>query len=345
MLVQFAATSTTAWPPYSPTSFPIFQLSSDSQMAFYLEEILALSNWGGANTGEVLRIATQIVPQDFESFYDACYYMAEKIFAVAESVDAKKDPVSAREAYFHAATYYRGADFFLHGNQSDPRLISLWHQQLNAFNKANALLEIPGVRFSVPAHSVEIGDYEAIGIFYAAFSDKRARPTILVSGGYDSSQEEGYHSQCHQILSRGVNCVTYEGPGHPSVRRQQNIGFIHDWWTVAKPVVDHLSTLPQVDMSKLALAGMSFGGSLAPIAASGDDRYSAVIAIDGMYSARQAFEEQFPKQMVALFNESKVEEFNEVVNAVIANATLPSSLRWVMGYGYFTFSPSPKPHH
>ena len=333
MLVQFTATSTTAWPPYSPTSFPIFQLSSDSQMAFYLEEILALSNWGGANTGEVLRIATQIVPQDFESFYDACYYMAEKIFAVAESVDAEKDPVSAREAYFHAATYYRGADFFLHGNQSDPRLISLWHQQLNAFNKANALLDIPGVRFSVPAHSVEIGDYEAIGIFYAAFSDKRARPTILVSGGYDSSQEEGYHSQCHQILSRGVNCVTYEGPGHPSVRRQQNIGFIHDWWTVAKPVVDHLSTLPQVDMSKLALAGMSFGGSLAPIAASGDDRYSAVIAIDGMYSARQAFEEQFPKQMVALFNESKVAEFDKVVSDVIANATLPSSLRWVAGYG------------
>ena len=312
-------------------------------MAFYLEEMLALANWGGANTGEILRIATQVVPQDFESFYEACYYMAEQIFAIAESVDATKDPVSAREAYFHAATYYRGADFFLHGNQSDPRLISLWDQQLTAFNKANALLEIPGVRFSVPAHSEEIGDYESIGVFYAAYPDDRARPTILISGGYDSSQEEAYHSQCHQILSRGVNCVTYEGPGHPSVRRQQNIGFISDWWTVAKPIADLLSTLPQVDMSKLAIAGMSFGGSLAPIAASGDDRYSAVIAIDGMFSARQAFEEQFPPKVVALFNASEVAEFDEVMNEVIINATIATSFRWIVGYGCESVSLNPKP--
>lgn len=163
--------------------------------------------------------------------------MAEKIFAVAESVDATKDRVSTREAYFHAANYYRGADFFLHGNQSDPRLISLWHQQLGAFNKVTALLDISGVRFSVPAHNVEIGDYEAIEIFYSTIPDRRARPITLVGGGYDSSQE-GYHSQCHQISSRGVNCVTYEAPGHPSVRRQQTIDFIHNWWTVAKPIVD-----------------------------------------------------------------------------------------------------------
>ena len=336
-MIQFAATETTSWPPYSPTSAPIFQLSDDSQFAFYLEEMLGMASFGGSSTGEVLRIATQIVPHNFESFYTACYYMAEQVFAIAESVDAKKDPVSAREAYFRAASYYRGADFFLHGNQSDPRLISLWDQQLTAFNRANALLVIPGERFSVKAHSKEIGDYETIGIFFAAYPDNRAVPTILVGGGYDSSQEEGYHSQCQQILSRGVNCVTYEGPGHPTVRRQQNIGFISDWWTVATPLVDYLSTRSDVDMSKLALAGMSFGGSLAPIAASHDDRYSAVIAIDGMFSLQQALEEQFPPKTIALFNSSNVTGFNEVMNDIQANSTYPSSLRWIIGYGLWAF--------
>ena len=337
MVIQFAATETTSWPPYSPTSAPIFQLSDDSQFAFYLEEMLAMASWGGSSTGEVLRIATQIIPQDFESFYTACYYMAEQVFAIAESVDVKKDPVSAREAYFRAASYYRGADFFLHGNQSDPRLISLWDQQLTAFNRANALLVIPGERFSVKAHSEEIGDYESIGIFFAAYPDNRTTPTILVSGGYDSSQEEGYHSQCHQILSRGVNCVTYEGPGHPTVRRQQNIGFISDWWTVATPIVDYLSTRSDVDMSKLALAGMSFGGCLAPIAASHDDRYSAVIAIDGLFSLQQALEEQFPPKTIALFNSSNVTGFNEVMNDIQANSTYPTGLRWIIGYGLWAF--------
>lgn len=92
-------------------------------------------------------------------------------------------------------------------------------------------------------------------------------------------------------------------------------------------------------MSKLALAGMSFGGSLAPIAASGDDRYSAIIAIDGKFSARQAFEEQFPAQIFKLFNASKVTEFNEVMNEVMTNATVLNSLRWVVGYGYANISP------
>lgn len=336
-MIQSAATNTTSWPPYSPTSFPIFQLSSDSQIAFYLEETIALAHGGGANTGEVLRIASQIVPNDFESVYRAYYYTAEKLYAIAESVDATKDPVSAREAYFHAATYYRGADFFLHGNQSDPRINTLWAQQLTSFDKANALLKIPGERFSVKAHSEEIGDYEAIGIFYAAYADDTARPTILVGGGYDSSQEEGYHAQCHQILSRGVNCVTYEGPGMPTVRRHQNIGFVRDWWSAATPVVDYLSARADVDMSKLALNGMSFGGSLAPIAASRDHRISAVIAIDGMYSFRQALETQLPPEVVQLFNSNNVTAFNEVMNSAVANSTFPSSFRWLVGYGLWAF--------
>lgn len=104
---QLASTNTTSAPPYSPTGSPIFQLSSDEQFAFVLEEILSLSNNGGANTGEVLRIATQIVPSDFESFYQACYYMAEQIHVIAESVNVTIDPVAARDAYFRAATYYR----------------------------------------------------------------------------------------------------------------------------------------------------------------------------------------------------------------------------------------------
>ena len=158
------------------------------------------------------------------------------------------------------------------------------------------------------------------------------------SAAVTTPQEEGYHSQCLQILSRGVNCVQYEGPGHPTVRRQQNTGFISDWWTVATPVVDYLSTRSDIDMSKLALAGMSFGGCLTPIAASHDDRYSAVIAIDGLLSLQQeALEEQFPPKTISLFNSSNVTGFNEVMNDIQANSTYPSSLRWIIGYGLWAF--------
>ncbi len=41
-------------------------------------------------------------------------------------------------------------------------------------------------------------------------------------------------------------------------------------------------------MSKLALAGISFGGQLAPLAAAREDRFSALILIDGLRSMRKA---------------------------------------------------------
>jgi alpha-beta hydrolase superfamily lysophospholipase len=285
----------------------------------------------------MLRIATQVVPTDYESVYNAYYYMAEQIFSIAQGVNATIDPVGAREAYFRAATYYRGADFFLHGNQSDPRIYSLWDQQLTSFNKAMALQSIPGERFTVKAPNSSIGAFESIGIFFKASTSNTSAPTILVVNGYDGSQEESYHMACVEILKRGVNCVTFEGPGQPTVRRYQNIGFIPDWWSVTSPVVDYLTTREDVDPSKLALLGISFGGTLAPRAASQDDRFSAVIALDGLYSLQQTLIAQIPP-VQEYYSPGNETIFNEVMNAIRTNASYPTNLRWIIDQGLFAFN-------
>jgi dienelactone hydrolase len=49
-------------------------------------------------------------------------------------------------------------------------------------------------------------------------------------------------------------------------------------------VVDHICDRPDVDMSKLALVGISFGGQLAPIAASREPRFSALLSLPGTAS-------------------------------------------------------------
>lgn len=299
---------------------------------------MSLAEAGAANTGEVLRVATQIEPNDFESVYKAFYYMAEHIHSIAESIDPKKDPFGARSAYFRASTYYRGADFFDKHNQSDPRIASLWKQQLDSFNKAIALLKPAGERFTVKAHSETIGDFESIGVFYKASDCDDRTPTLLVGGGYDSSQEESYHAICKEVLSRGINCVTYEGPGQPTVRRDQNIGFIPDWWSAVTPIVDYLAERPDVDMKRLALAGLSFGGTLAPVAASHEHRFSAVAAIDGLNSITDVILEQLPTSLQTLYNTSNVEEFDEVMTAISANASSPSSIRWLIDQGLWNFN-------
>lgn len=91
-------------------------------------------------------------------------------------------------------------------------------------------------------------------------------------------------------------------------------------------------------MSKLALGGLSFGGSLAPIAASHEHRFSAVMAIDGLYSVREAFAQQFPTAMTALYAAGNVTGFNELVHAIQANATYASSLRWILDQSLWAFN-------
>ncbi|TKA81028.1 hypothetical protein B0A55_02482 [Friedmanniomyces simplex] len=258
----------------------------------------------------------------------AFYPVAEAINALAESVDIRKDPVAAREAYFRAATYYRGADFLIIGNQSDPRHWSLWDQQLIAFNKAILLLPVPGERFSVPAYNPDIGNYTAIGIFYRAAACDDHRPTILIGSGYDGSQEEMYHSTCVEILKRGVNCVTYDGPGQPTPRREQNIGFIPEWWTTVTPIVDYLEGRPDVDMTRLALAGVSFGGILAP------NR----ITLDSLVNLQTVFIESFGDPLIPLFLAGNVTGYNEAINYVRANSTYPSNLRWILNQSLWAFN-------
>ncbi|KYK61299.1 hypothetical protein DCS_02441 [Drechmeria coniospora] len=319
------------------------QLSTDGEFAFILEEMLSLSNNFGANTGEVLRAASRITAGDFESFHDEFKLLADGIHDQAVSINGTRFPVSAREAYFRSASYYRAADFFLHGNTSDPRIYSLWEAALDDFDRALELLPtlaqrvrvsannftVPVIFYEPPVRSTESDKGDSSG--------KQKIPTVVVGNGFDSSQEELYHFLGRSILDRGWNFVSYEGPGQPTVRRQQNLGFMANWWEVVTPVVNYLSQRPDVDVDRVALVGVSFGGTLAPLAASREHRLSAVLAIDGVTSLFASIEKQFPPEMMQLYRSGRRAAFDETLLSVMENGTYPSQLRWAIGQSLFAF--------
>ena len=311
-----------------------YQLSADPEFAFVLESFLGLANGGGASSGEILRAASQIHPGEFESFYEEFKFLADQMYALGNTSDARKHPVSVRNAMFRASSYYRAADFFLHGNQSDPRIYSLWDSQTEAFNRAMSLLDVPGERVNVPT---PYGFYASV-IFFKASETRGRRPTILVGNGYDGAQEDSYHMACTEVLARGWNCATYEGPGQPTVRRDQQIGFIKDWWNVVTPVVDYLETRPDVDCEKLALVGISFGGSLAPIAASQEHRFKAIIANDGLYNLGKLIGSQFPLTIQQLFDSGNRSAYDAALNGKRTNDSTPTETRWLIDQGLFAFN-------
>ena len=226
--------------------------------------------------------------------------------------------------------------FFLTGNSSDPRLYSVFNEATSNFDKALSLMEIPGIRYNISAPKIR-SNFTAPIIFYKAKKHHSRTPTILWGNGYDGPQEDGLPGFGKYVLERGWNFVTYEGHGQNTPRRQQNIGFKPNWWDVVTPIVDYLISHPDVDTSRLALVGESFGGILAPRTATHEKRFAAVIAIDGAYNLRDVVLSEFPLELTALYNSGNVTAFDTILNALRNNASSPSSIRWGIFQGLWSF--------
>ena len=262
-----------------------------------------------------------------ESWHDAFLPLAEKIEASA-GAPSKPSQVSRRvsraDRLFAASNYYRAVDLFLYGNPSDRRIDALWKKQIECYNEA--LKELGnGVRYTLRADQFEV----PIIYFKAPFSDPgppARRPTIILGNGYDGAMEEMMHVSGFAALERGYNVILYEGPGQPTVRRDQGLGFIHDWERVVKPVVDFAVAQQDIDTSKIALLGYSFGGIMCVRAAAFEQRLAAAVAIDGIFDF--TCRARLPDFLGKLWDEGNIEEFDAKFSEVEFNPNVPTDARW-----------------
>ncbi|KAK8856534.1 2-6-dihydropseudooxynicotine hydrolase [Apiospora arundinis] len=332
----------------APAKDPMLPLSPDSSFHFEILRAMAMATDQGGDIGEVLVAAQKIIPGNFESFYSVFYELAERVSAVAKTIDATKYPVSARATLFRAATYYRSADFYLHGNWSDPRINSLWAKQTAAFDAAIALLPIPGERITLQAvagvseKGQSNNNFNIPAIFYRS-SWPGPRPTLIMCNGYDGSQEEMYHYIGQAALDRGINVLTFEGPGQPTVRQGQGLGFINEWERVVTPVVDYALSRPRdVAPRSLALMGMSFGGYLVPRAAASEHRLAAVLALGGIWDFGASIFAMLGPELNALSASGNAAGVDTAIAKVLADPHLDTAMRWGTEQGMWAFK-TPKP--
>jgi dienelactone hydrolase len=301
-------------------------LSTDKTFHYELLRVLGASRSYGADIGEVLDVAGKVIPGDFESWYEEFNRLAEHVDA---SVRNTRHPVSVRNALFRAANYYRAADFFLHGNPADPRINELWIRQTACFDVAISLMDVPGERLEI-----NTPDFTIPAILYRAGKTDEPRPTILMCNGYDGSQEEMLHVFGFGALERGFNVITFEGPGQPSVVRNQQLGFINEWEKVVSPVVDYCETQGAIDSSQLILLGYSFGGFLVPRAAAFENRLAAVVCVDGVFDIFSTFTKELPPSFMHLLNNGQKKEFDSLTWQATQGNT---GLRWGIEQGCWSF--------
>lgn len=322
---------------YSTANSPILLLSNDSTMNFDLLTPLGESITGGADIGPILGAAKDIEAGNMTSFSEVMYKLANDTKAQAEDPENAYDCLNVRDTWFSAAGYFRKAEGYLHRNWSDPLSETLWAEHLNAFNKGIAALPIPGQRIRIPATE---GNFTIETIWYSASeNDHEKLPTLIIGNGFDAAQEDSYHNYVAPALARGWNCVTYEGPGQPTVRRYQNVGFIPDWEKVATPVVDYvLSEKRQVvDENRLVLVGNSLGGYLAARAAAFEPRLSGLVLIDGVWDNYVAYIKELSPEVRKIYDAGNYTQFDEVLLSAREAGDLSTGAAWGIDQGLWSF--------
>ena len=144
----------------------------DPEFAFELRRTMAAIYAGEADVGECLATAKRITDGDFESWYTEWNATAVHFQAVADQARAGHHRVTARDAYYRAATYFRTAEFFLHGDPKDPRIIATWRESRDAFVTAAKL----DTRVHFEAVWMPYDKTKLPGYFYAAKTGSTYRP-------------------------------------------------------------------------------------------------------------------------------------------------------------------------
>lgn len=300
----------------------------DHQYSFQTLRALTYAADGGADVGEVLSTAYRIREGDDESWCREWMKTAEQCEQAGEDFLAHGRTISARQEFFKASNYYRTAEFFLHTNPKDSRIITLSRKSRECFAKAAKLAEHPIMPVEIPFEGTTLPGY-----FCLVDELPAKRPLLIVHSGFDGTAEEIYFGIAHFAVQRGYNVLLFEGPGQGRVIREQGLAFRPDWENVVKPAVDFALTRNEVDPKKIALMGISFGGYLAPRAAAFEKRIKACIANGGVYDFHAAAR-LTPEEEKDLDTPEGAEEINK---ALYNKMKVDPSFRWAMANGMFTF--------
>ena len=271
---------------------------------------------GGADIGECFMTARRITPGDKDSWLAEWNATGDAVYAAAEKSLAAGQTVSAREGFLRAVTYYRSAGAFLFRAPLDPQFVESYKQQRDAFQRAAELSEWTIETVQIPYEKTTLEGY------YAVPNGSGPFPTVVMVDGYDGTKEELFFAGGIAALRRGYAILLVDGPGQGGPLIEQGLYFRPDWEAVVTPQIDWLLTRPEVDPKRIALLGRSWGGFLAPRAATAEHRIAALIADAAQYAPGPAAKNFLPEEYRDQIDEAgSVDELNAMLEEAMKQSS------------------------
>jgi alpha-beta hydrolase superfamily lysophospholipase len=263
------------------------------QVYFFDDELFEqfcreLATVGRCPLGEVAAVVARIPNGDRDAWYREWMAAGDRLAAAADAARSGSHEVSAGELYLRASCYYRTAYKPLFGFPVDPRLVAAFDAEERSCLAGAALAAPVGRAVEIPFEGTTLP-----GLYVSADEASQPHQTLIATDGYDSTIYQMY-VDLSPALRRGYNLLLFDGPGQGRALIKQSLVMRPDWENVVRPVVDFALTLPGVDPRRIALIGWSFGGYLAPRAASTEHRLAAAVADPGLWSMLESWRDSLP---------------------------------------------------
>jgi len=243
----------------------------------------AVSNWGprftsnGVDASDFNRITGNL-----ERWDDWCAAWSEGAdihAALGEEAQSEGRAHSAGEFFARASTYFHFAKFlFVH----DPIQANAAHRRaVDALTRAIPL-------FSTYASREEIAfEGSSLAGVFRTPGGVGPHPTVILIAGLDSTKEE-FREVERAFHERGMATLALDGPGQGEA--EATFPIRADWSHVGEAIIEHLSTMEQVDVARIGVWGVSLGGYYAARLASADLPIRATVVLSGPYSFASAWE-------------------------------------------------------
>lgn len=258
----------------------------NSELDFYLTWALGYQAYGGASTGEIFYIASQINEKNLTSWVNIWSTQAKQVETTAAAALAKQCLTTATEAYLRAFTYYRFATIGV--IPTDPQYEQLIRKFEVCFAQAAHLLKLE--RVCIPFEGKALPGYFG----GSALQSNEKRPTLIIIGGGESYNEDLYFFGGAEGIRRGYNVLMVDVPGQGATPFN---GLYHraDAEVPMKTIVDWLVSRPEVDPEQIAIYGVSFGGYISLRAAAFEKRICACAVSTPIIDVYRLFSSALPQ--------------------------------------------------
>ncbi|MCB2205184.1 hypothetical protein KQI65_10575 [bacterium] len=232
---------------------------------------LGLITYGGATFGECYSVAVTMTEWNLPGWVQSWEELAQTVEKAGDEALAKGHEVSAKESFLRATIYYHAAEYYALIGGEDFRREGM--KSADCFEKAMPLLMHHAEIVSIPGDTHSYPCY-----FFAPDSSGKARPTIVLVPGIESSGEEQYFYAAISAVRRGFNAFVFQGPGQNGMMRMNAESHLrHDFEVPLKDALDYLETRTDVDNEQLVMLGSGLGGYFASRCAAFDSRIKALI--------------------------------------------------------------------